>query len=430
MATSAASAAPEIETPNIDALAASGMRLTQFYSGSAVCTPTRISFLTGRYPLRYSCTTVWLQQGQYLPTSPYSLARLLKGAGYRTLHVGKWNQGGLSGEEIAARRGGRSDIPGPREQGFDHYYTVIEDNPGVHMELANAGRFYREGAAHMFRNDEPAEVSGTWLEDAVTDEALRLLDQQAGRSEPFFLNYWCYAPHTPLEPAPEPNVSKYENRATGIDLLYRSMVSDLDANVGRLVAKLKELDMYDNTLIFFTSDNGPLSPGSPGEWSGGKADLHEGGIRQPSFAVWPGHIAPGTTSDYPGHTNDLLPTFCAATQTPVPKEAKVDGIDLTPLLLGGTLAERSTLFWQMDLFDWATQPGGKPKPYATEIARRGRWKLLARGGKPVALHDLAADPKEQDNQLGRQTEVERQLTSELQAWLQEPRIPYGIFERR
>ena len=282
----------------------------------------------------------------------------------------------------------------------------------------------------MFRNDQPAEVASVWLEDALTDEALRLLDQQATRSEPFFLNYWSYSPHRPLEPPPEPHLSKYKDRATGEHLLYRAMVADFDANIGRLVAKLKELCVYDNTLIFFTSDNGPLFPGSPGKWSGGKADLHEGGIRMPSLAVWPGHIAPGTTSDYVGHTNDLLPTICAATQTPVPGEAHVDGINLLPLLSGGTLPERPTLFWQMDLLDWATQPGGKPKPYATEIARHGRWKLLARGGEPVALHDLAADPQEQDNRLGHEPAVERQLTGELQAWLAEPRVPYGFFSRK
>ena len=127
-----------IETPHIDALAADGMRLTQFYSGSAVCTPTRISCLTGRYPLRYSCTMVWLEQGQFLPTSPHSLARLLKDAGYRTLHVGKWNQGGMGEQEIAARGAGSTDAPGPLQQGFDHYYTVVEDNPGISFELDRA----------------------------------------------------------------------------------------------------------------------------------------------------------------------------------------------------------------------------------------------------------------------------------------------------
>ena len=280
-----------IETPHIDALAADGMRLTQFYSGSAVCTPTRISYLTGRYPLRYSCTTVWLEQGQFLPTSPNTLVRLLKDAGYRTLHVGKWNQGGMGEQELAARGAGATASPGPLEHGFDHYYTVVEGNPGIHWDIATAGRFYREGAAHMFRNDKPAEVSSAWLEDAVIDEALRLLDQQATRSEPFFLNYWSYSPHTPLEPARSPICRNIKIARQGDDLLYRSMVSDFDANVGRLVAKLKQLGMYDNTLIFFTSDNGPLFPGNPGKWSGGKADLHEGGIRMPSIAVWPGHIA-------------------------------------------------------------------------------------------------------------------------------------------
>ena len=124
----------------------------------------------------------------------------------------------------------------------------------------------------------------------------------------------------------------------------------------------------------------------------------------------------------------LLPTFCAAAGVEVPADAHVDGVNLLPALTGkGPVVERKTVFWQMELFKWATQPGGKPKPDATEVARSGRWKLMALDGEPVALYDLQDDPGEQENLLGRHSDVENRLAAELNAWLADPRIPYGQY---
>ena len=229
-------------------------------------------------------------------------------------------------------------------------------------------------------------------------------------------------PHTPYEPAPEPHLGRYKAAARGDQLLFRSMVSHMDAKIGQLVDRLKTLGIYQDTLIVFTSDNGPAWEGNPGPWKGGKTDLHEGGIRVPMIAVWPGHIPPGTTSGTLAHTNDVLPTCCAAAGVRLPKDLKVDGVDLLAhLTRGEPVRNRGTVFWQLDLYPWIQRRMAKPKPYATEIARRGRWKLLAKEGKPVELFDLTADPGETQSVLAQHPKLAAELAAELQAWLAEPR---------
>jgi len=411
----------KIETPHLDRLAREGVRLTQFYAASAVCTPTRVSCMTGRYPLRYDCRTVQSDREHHLPAGTPTLARLLQQGGYTTLHVGKWNLGGINKKHAAARVAGEPTIPGPLQQGFDYFYMLWE-GPGIHFDLDKRGVFYRQGARHMVRNDRPSEPSDRWLTDCLTDDAIAQIERYSKSGRPMFLNLWYCNPHTPLEPAPEPHLGKYKDRAENQkDLYYRSMVSNLDANVGRLVARLKESGIFENTFIFFTSDNGPLHPGCPGKWTGGKADLHEGGIRMPTIAVWPGRIPAGTTCNVVTHTNDILPMFCAAAGVEVPEDAKVDGLDILPQLEGKIVPNRGTLFWQMNLKRWSTQPGGKPKPYATEVARSGKWKLMAADGKPLALYNLATDPGETTDVRDKHPDVAKRLASELRAWLAEPR---------
>jgi N-acetylgalactosamine-6-sulfatase len=198
------------------------------------------------------------------------------------------------------------------------------------------------------------------------------------------------------------------------------MVTCMDAGVGRIVDRLRELGIDDDTLVLFTSDNGPSYQGSPGPWTGAKGDLHEGGIRVPMIARWPGRITPGTVAHEPGHTNDLLPTFADAAGAALPDGVRFDGVSLVPRLDGGKVPERD-LFWQMDLYEWYPQPGDKPRPYATEVMQRGDWKLLAVGGEPTGLYDLAADPAERANALAEQRAVVEAMIPALRAWLEEAR---------
>ncbi|MHC4123021.1 MAG: sulfatase family protein, partial [Planctomycetota bacterium] len=182
------------------------------------------------------------------------------------------------------------------------------------------------------------------------------------------------------------------------------------------------LNIYENTFILFTSDNGPAWQGNAGPWKGGKTDLHEAGIRVPMCAVWPGYITAGTHSEELAHTNDILPTFCAAAKVKLPAKTEIDGINLLPhLTKNKPIENRGTVFWQVDFYKTIQRFYPKPKPYATEVARRGKWKLLAKDGKPVALYDLNADPGEITNRLTEYPKIVKQLESELKEWLAAPR---------
>jgi len=394
-----------IQTPHIDALAAGGMRWTQFYAASAVCSPTRCSCLTGRYPLRFGFTKhggAMLKVG--LPDDTMTLPRLLQQAGYATAHVGKWHVG-------------KENM---RELGFDRFVRV-------HYPRAKLGgdqsKHFIDGARYMERDGEPVEPSDRFMTEALVDEALGIIDEYGREGRPFFLNLWFYAPHIPYNRAPEPYARPYEGLAEGDDLKYRSMVTCMDAGIGRIVEKLEALGIDDETLIVFTSDNGPSYQGSPGPWTGGKGDLHEGGIRMPMIARWPGRIEPGTSADDLAHTNDLLPTFAAAAGVALSRDVEFDGIDLLPRLEGQQLGDRGDLFWQMDHYPWYTQPGEKPQPYATEIVRRGDWKLFALNGAPTGLYDLGEDPGETANLLETRPEVRDAMAAALRTWLAEASRP-------
>lgn len=416
----------DIQTPHIDALAKEGRLYQRFYSASAVCTPTRASLLSGRYPLRfdirehYKCDP---RIPEFLPANTQTLAKVLKAHGYATAHVGKWHLGGLVVSQIKARAAGDKTIPGPLEHGFEHYLAMREDD--TRARLVNERRMYRQGGEYLFRNEQPAEPMEGFLTDIQTNEALSLIDRYHQQRRPFFINLWFDAPHTPYEPAPPPHLTRYETAAKGDTLLYRSMVSNLDANIGRVADKLKALGIFENTLIVFTSDNGPSHQGSPAPWKGGKADLHEGGIRVPMFAVWPEHIPQGTISDEFAHTNDILPTVCAATDIKLPVDVKSDGVSILDNLTGNEPVKRQwPVFWQMNLYMWYPQPGTKPKPFATEVARDKNWKMLAYQGKAVSLFDLQKDPKETTNLIERHPEIVSRLETQLNQWLKEPRYSY------
>ena len=405
-------------TPTLDRLAAEGMRWTQFYAASAVCTPTRASLLTGRYPLRFDIRRHFTDHEEHLPRGTTTLPRLLREAGYATAHVGKWHLGGLNQKHVDDRA---NHIPGPHEHGFEHYLTQLED-PAIRPQLGRERRLYRDGGKHLVRNDRNLPPDTRHWTDIVGDEAVACVERFHAAGQPFFLNLWFTVPHTPYEPAPEPHVSRYRDGADGDQLLFRSMVSHMDAKVGQLMAALEELGIADNTLVLFTSDNGPAWEGHPGPWKGGKTDLHEGGIRVPAIAHWPGHIPAGKETAALGHTNDVLPTFCAAAGVSLPENLAPDGIDLLPhLTRDSPPAQRDTVFWQMDVYKGFQRHSPRPQPHATEIARRGRWKLLARDGTPVELIDLESDPGETKNVLAEHPAVVEELGVALRDWLAAPR---------
>ncbi|MCG6158009.1 sulfatase family protein [Rubinisphaera margarita] len=416
---------PAVETPHLDRLGKEGMKWTRFYAASAVCSPTRASVLTGRYPLRFGITKHFNDVNRWLPESATTTAELLKDAGYNTAHVGKWHLGGLHVDEEGQRL---DNQPGPRQHGFDFYQTQIEQQP-VRGRMGREKTLFREGGTVLLRNDQHVGQDDPYfdkhLTDANGDFAVELIEKFADENKPFFLNVWWLVPHKPYEPAPEPHWS--ETAAEGISEdqhRFRSMVQHMDAKVGQILDKLDELKIADRTLVLFTSDNGAAFEGFIGDLKGGKTDLHDGGLRVPMLVRWPASIPAGQTSETFGHTNDLLPTFCEAAGVEVPDQLPLDGLSLLTHMTGGPPPdddERGTVFWQLDLYRSIQRHYPKPKPFATEVAMRGQWKLLALNGKPVELFNIEADPNERRDVLDDHPELVESLTAELNAWLQAPR---------
>lgn len=324
---------PAVSTPNLDRLAQEGTKFTRFYAGSAVCSPTRASVLTGRYPLRFGITKHFNDRNIWLPTSATTVAELLKGAGYSTAHVGKWHLGGLHVDDEGQRL---NNQPGPRQHGFDFYQTQIEQQP-LRGRMGRERTIFRQGGTVLLRNDQRVSKDAPYFSkhftDANGDFAVEMIEKLSADAKPFFINMWWLVPHKPYEPAPEPHWS--DTQADGISddqHRFRSMMQHMDAKVGQILESLDELKIADNTLVLFASDNGAAFEGFIGDLKGGKTDLHDGGLRVPLVVRWPNKIQAGQTSDAFGHSNDLLPKFCEAAGIDLPANFPVDGTSLLPHL--------------------------------------------------------------------------------------------------
>ena len=410
-----------VKTPHIDKLASEGMTFTKFYAASAVCTPTRASILTGRYPLRFNIDKHFNDIDRWLPESATTVAELLRGAGYNTAHVGKWHLGGLHVDESGKRL---DTQPGPRQHGFDNYQTQIEQQP-TRRVMGKERTLYRNGGTVLLRNDQKVAQDDPYyskhLTDANGDYALEMLEKFSAEDKPFFLNVWWLVPHKPYEPAPAPYWEDTAADGIGEDQhCFRSMVRHMDAKVGQLLAKLESLGIADNTIIVFASDNGASTQGDVGKLSGGKGNLHDGGIRVPMIVRWPAAIEAGQKTTSFAHSTDLLPTFCEAAGIELAADLPLDGISLLSYFKGGeppTQQQRGTMVWHLDRFK--NRPN---KTAMTEVAMQGNWKLLARHGEPVELFDLAADPFEKKNLIDEYPELVETLTAEVEVFLNAPRV--------
>ncbi|VGO16352.1 Arylsulfatase [Pontiella desulfatans] len=405
-----------VQTPNIDKLAEQGMRMTQFYAAGPVCTPTRASIVTGKYPLRYNIESIFRDRGEYLPAG-HSLPQLMKDAGYTTALVGKWHLGGLRLKD----RERRDEVDGPHEHGYEHYLCQIEEHP-LRTEYFKRGDLYSRGGTCLLENEQPMDENHRYFSmfftDIMGEETIRLINIFNEQDKPFFIHANFQVPHLPLERAPEPHWS-----ATAEDGLseeqhrIRSMLARLDYQIGRIFDVVE-----DNTLIIFTSDNGGHKFSNNGPWRGIKSDLYEGGIRVPFIVWWPGHMEAGSISDERGHSNDILPTLCAAAGIVLPADENFDGQNLLPLLEGDFL-DRSAQpeFWYFD----KNQGRKKKKPGTlTGAIRLGDWKLLTAYGEPKELYNLTDDPQEKINRMTDMPEKTAELAELLANWLAEPRNTY------
>jgi arylsulfatase A len=401
-------------TPNIDKLALQGIRMPHAYAGSAVCSPSRASLLTGKFPLRYDIQWAFTDNDEFLPVEKQNLPQLLKNKGYFTVHIGKWHLGGIRIKDFEARNANKPANPGPFQQGFSHYLANIED-PLVRKDLLSKRILYREGGKTMVRNDQrvpPQE--GNW-ETIKVDETIAVIEKSQKQKQPFFINLWFETPHTPYEPI-EPFIKEFENRgATGDQLLVRSMIKHLDMQIGRLLDYLDKNQLRENTIIIFGSDNGAAYENSPGPFLGHKTDLHDGGIRVPFFVSWIGKIPQNSFSFQQTHYTDILPTLCDILKIKI-DENQCDGQSVWQQWQGkGDTERKKIMLWQLDVTENTGFQGiGKrPLPIASYAAQKGKWKLLANNDSPVALYDTEKEYRETTNFLGKYPEIEKELWNEI-----------------
>lgn len=364
---------PVIKTPNLDAFAKQGARLTQCYSASAVCSPSRSALLTGRTPHRNGVYT-WIAEGSevHLRTSEITLPKLLKEAGYTTCHSGKWHLNGLFNDPAQ---------PQPGDHGYD-WWLATQNNAAPTHE--NPDNFVRNGQAVGLMQGYSAPL--------VAEEAISWLKTKRDPAKPFFLAVWTHEPHYPIKSDPKFK-ALYPDLADDVQREHHANVTQMDHAFGMLMQALEEQKLTDKTFVLFTSDNGPEGDGikSPGRGSSGglrgrKRDLHEGGIRVPGLARWPGKIQPGSVCDVPVIGSDLFPTMLVAAGLKPRVDRVLDGVNVLPVLEGS--AERverlQPLFWRLHM-----------APNAKVAMRVDDWKILADEKlSQFELYNLKDDLKE------------------------------------
>ena len=400
---------PYIKTPHIDRIAAEGTDFHRFTVASGVCSPSRAAVMTGQFPARYSIDGhfAWpddnANRGMPDWLSPHapSLPRMLQKAGYATAHFGKWH---LANNMIP-------DSPLPSEYGYDSYgaFNCAGEQMPVHEDAQNAVAF---------------------------------IEQSHTEKRPFFINLWIHEPHTPFHTVP-----KYLWRFKDLpekDNIYASVLSHADDRIGQVLDKLDELGIADNTLVIFSSDNGPARASQPGKLGlfhdtatgsgyginaakgvtggrkGYKGALFEGGIGVPFLVRWPGKVAVGAIDETSLISAvDLLPTFCQIAGADLPKDYKPDGLSQVDVLMGKAKTKRQKpLYWKIN----AAWPADKKKPHhwVSYVVVDQQWKLVAnRDGSYVELYNIAVDPYEKNDMKKGHAEVVATLQKKLAVWKSE-----------
>ncbi|WP_076551375.1 sulfatase family protein [Maribacter ulvicola] len=375
------------DTPNIDSLASAGIRFTDFYAAASVCTPSRAALLTGCYPKRVglheSVLRPYSKTG--LSSNEYTMANMLSDAGYQTACVGKWHLGHHT--EFM-----------PNNQGFDYYFGVPYSNDMDSYYYSDVD--FKSPPLPLYENRKEIESGPDqrYLTKRFTDKAINFIEDQEG---PFFLYLAHIMPHVPLSVS-----ENFQGKsAYGI---YGDVITEIDWNVGRLVSFLKDKGIYDNTIIVFTSDNGPhraKQKGSAKPLRGWKTETWEGGFRVPGIISWPAKITPNVVSDEVVTTMDLLPTFSKIVHGNVVKERSYDGRDLSAYLYDTTINIEDSPFYYYGVDG------------VVEAVRLGKWKLHVSKNKrhstdekfPLSLYNLEKDVGETINKAEDYPEIVEKL---------------------
>ncbi|HET6524904.1 sulfatase-like hydrolase/transferase [Sphingopyxis sp.] len=415
----------KVRTPNLDRLAREGVLLTKFYDAAPICSSSRAGLLTGRFPADVGFVGITasrarnaeIGQVDWLDPKLPTIARLLQKNGYKTAHIGKWHLGG--GRDIG-------DAPWPTAYGFDKSFTTFE-GLGPRVLVSDEERFLAQQSDKLGEGPRFWELK-TNLTGLYADMTVDFVAQNS--EKPWFVNLWLNDIHDPWAPDDE-SLSDVmgKGESSDDDRMLASLVK-MDKTLGRLVERLDQMGEMDNTLILFTSDNGPsplaryhergeTAPGSTEGLRGRKFSLYEGGIRQPLILYWRGHMKAGTRDEQTvAQGVDLLPTFAGILG--VKKPAGSVGIDLSPALRGQPVTKRPDLFWAYGkegrpLLGKPSQPIDVSPRFAV---REGDWKLLANdGGADVELYNLARDPMEKQDMAASEPEVRGRLLAKLKKWL-------------
>jgi len=390
----------KIKTPELDTLAAQGMRFTDHYAGSSVCAPSRGILMTGLHAGHafIRANSPRYPRGQTpLPAESETLGKLMQRAGYKTACIGKW---GL---------GSPWNSGNPNKQGFDYFFGYCDQR--------NAHNYYPK---FIWRNDEQVMLNGkVYTHDLFTEEALKFVEEN--KETPFFLYLAYTIPHTKYQ---VPELGMYADMDWPENMKkHAAMTSRMDRDVGQLIRHLEELGLMENTLVLFNSDNGAHGEqgseeffDTSGELRGIKRSMYEGGVRSPMFAYWPGKVPAGTVSDHPSVFYDMLPTLSELTGESV--QGPTDGISFLPTLLGQPekQAKHEYLYWEL----YERKPN--------QALRMGKWKLVVpdtREPEEMELYDLSSDGSEQQNVLSDYPEV----ADRLRKAMNEAHVPSPIWNK-
>lgn len=380
-----------IETPELDALAAKGMRFTDHYCGNAVCAPSRASLLTGQHPghAYIRANSPGYPDGQTpIPADSETIGKLMKRAGYTTACIGKWGLGGFH------------NTGNPNKQGFDLFFGYTDQR--------KAHNYYPEylwlnGEKQMLNNGKGKQ--NEYSHDLFTEKAISFIKEN--KKKPFFLYLAYCIPHVKWQ---VPDLAQYADKNWPKNMkIQAAMVSRMSRDVGRIAQLLNELGIAENTLITFNSDNGAHGQGgsleffkTSGELKGKKRQMYDGGVRSPMFAYWPGKVPVGTVSDHISSFWDMLPTLSELTGQPM--KGETDGISMLPTLLGQPKKQKKHKFLYWELYE------GKPNC----AIRYGKWKAVVldrREGLNIELYDVKADQSEQNNVAKQYPEVVNEITT-------------------
>ncbi len=410
------------ETPNIDILASQGMKFTNGYAACAVCSPTRASIMTGRYPARTGVTD-WIHHldreahtaigsrknpEEYVggrnrrllcPPNPYwmeldevTIAEMLKTAGYTTCHIGKWHLGPYEWF--------------PDKQGFDINIGGCEiGQPPTYFDP-----YYQHARRSSIATLRPRKQS-EYLTDREADEAVQFIKQNTDK--PFFLNMCHYAVHTPFQ-GKKSLVAKYDKKTktNHTNAVYAAMIESVDQAVERILKALDESGLNKNTLIIFTSDNGGLKDYATDNkpLRSGKGYPYEGGIRVPLIVRWPGEVKAGSVCHEPVSSIDFFPTICDAASVNLPSDRTIDGENLIPVLRQSGQLKRNAIYWHFPHYR------GSVVPYS--IIRKKDWKLIKRyEGKTFELFNLKEDISEKHDLSDKRPDKVKELNEDLVIWL-------------